>query len=148
MCAEEYPFQEPKECEQWVKVIRYSEKCGGKVVVFKAGNPHIRKEGRRKDAQSATEEEREEGRLAQSLSRTRRRVFEIAACNPWEWFFTGTLDGEKCDRNDLNGTFKRLSQWVRDYRKATGNDVSVYDPDSNDNCQGDCDKMQNAGKRM
>lgn len=116
--AEEYPFQPEQPSEQWVKVIRYPQIGGGKVIVFKAGNPHLRKTGIRKPCQTYTEEERAEMRLSQSLSRTRRRIFEIAACNPWEWFFTGTLDGEKCDRDDLNGTFKRLSQWIRDYRKS------------------------------
>ena len=64
-------------------------------------------------------EERQK-RLAESLSRTRKRIFEIAACNPWEWFFTGTLNGEKWDRNDINGVFRALSQWFRDYRKKAG----------------------------
>ena len=121
--ALEYPFQSELPCEKWVKVIWYSDKCGGKVITFKAGNPYLPKTGRRKEGEDITDEARETRRLANSLSRTRKRIFEIAACNPWEWFFTGTLDGEKCDRNDLNRTFKALSQFIRDFRKATGEDV-------------------------
>lgn len=113
-----------KPSEKWVKVLWYSDKCGGKVVTFKAGNPYGTKQQGRKDGQiPEADEVREERRLKESLSRTRKRIFEIAACNPWEWFFTGTLDGEKCDRNDLNGTFRKLSQFVRDFRKSSGCDV-------------------------
>lgn len=121
--AAEIEFQPENICEKWVKVIWFSDACGGKLITFKAGNPHLTKTGKRKDGEDISEDAREARRLSQSLSRTRKRIFEIAACNPWKWFFTGTLDGEKCDRNDLNGTFKKLSQFVRDYRKKTGADV-------------------------
>lgn len=110
--------------ETWYKIVWYGNGCGGKVVRFKAGNPYGEKIGVRSSTKS--DEEREEERLKNSLSRTRRRIFEIAACNPWAWFFTGTLDGEKCDRNDLNGTFKRLSQFLRDYRKKQTGERITY----------------------
>lgn len=116
--AEDFPFLPRQvECPKWVKLIWYSDACGGKLITFKAGNPYTPKMGIRKDSEDISETAKETRRLKNSLSRTRKRIFEIAACNDWEWFFTGTLDGEKCDRNDLNGTFKRLSQWIRDYRK-------------------------------
>ena len=124
--AGSYPWLPEQLCEQWVKVIRYQQTGGGKVIVFKTGNPHLRKEGQRKECSAVPEDEREAVRLSQSLSRTRRRVFEIAACNPWEWFFTGTLDAQKCDRNDLNGTFRRLSQWMRDFRKSQPGEKLSY----------------------
>ena len=105
----------------WHKVIWYSETSGGKVVTFKAGSPYEKKvKGRSERSEPIPEEEKEKKRLAESLSRTRKRIFEIAACNPWEWFFTGTLNGEKWDRNDINGVFRALSQWFRDYRKKAG----------------------------
>ncbi len=114
----------PESPDDWLKIIWYSDECGGKLIRFKAGNPHLEKKGVRSDTLS--EEEHERMRLANSLSRTRRRIFEIAACNPWDWFFTGTLDGEKCDRDDLNGTFKRLSQFLRDFRKKQDGERVVY----------------------
>lgn len=121
--AAEIEFLPEQICEQWVKLIWYSDACGGKLITFKAGNPYLPKTGIRKNGENYTDAERETKRLANSLSRTRKLIFEKAACNEWEWFFTGTLDGEKCDRYDLNGTFRRLSQFVRDYRKKTGYDV-------------------------
>ena len=128
----------------WLQLVWYSDECGGRLVRFKTGNPHansaLRKMSQKTDREQVTEipilpdnddeiiecdisdlriisKAKPNGRLAASLSRTRRRIYEIAACNEWEWFFTGTLDSEKCDRYDLSGTYKRISQFVRDYRK-------------------------------
>ena len=131
--ADKFPFLTARECPSYCRLLWYSDECGGKLVVFKHGAPSAgalqRKaydamEGRERPTSAAasgrdqTESRGEnETRLSQSLSRTRRRIYEIAACNTWTWFFTGTLDAEKCDRNDLNGTFKKLSQFFRDYRK-------------------------------
>lgn len=50
-------------------------------------------------------------KLSESLSRTRSRIFELARCNPWEYFVTLTLDPGRNDRFDLHGTYKRLSKW-------------------------------------
>lgn len=62
-------------------------------------------------------------KLTNSLSRTKNRIFELALCNPWEWFATLTLSPEKYDRQDLEKYRKDLSQFVRDYRKKTGHQV-------------------------
>lgn len=56
-------------------------------------------------------------KLANNLSRARSRVRELAHCNNWEYFVTLTLDAEKVDRFDLDGSFKRISQFIRNYNK-------------------------------
>lgn len=56
-------------------------------------------------------------RLSQSISRTKSRIFELAGCNPWDWFFTGTLNPDWHDTNNLGGFRKALSQYIRDCRK-------------------------------
>lgn len=53
----------------------------------------------------------------ESISRTRSAIFELAFCNPWDWFFTATLDPKKYDRTDLKKFHKDLTQWLRDYNK-------------------------------
>ena len=60
-------------------------------------------------------------RFSNNVSRARSRIFELAACNDWEYFCTLTLSSEY-DRHDLNGWQKAFSQWLRDYRKK-GYDV-------------------------
>lgn len=103
--------------DDWFKVIWYSDSCGGKLVRFKAGNPYLPK-GKRAKLPDEDEAAAAEMRLSASVSRTKRRIYEIMACNEWDWFFTGTLDPEKNDVNDLNGVYKRFSQFLRDFRKT------------------------------
>ena len=58
--------------------------------------------------------------MSQSISRTKSRIFELAGCNPWDWFFTGTLNPEWHDTCNLEAFRKRLSQYIRDCRKKYG----------------------------
>ena len=113
-----------KAADEWLQLVWYGDECGGRLVRFRRCNPHTAKEKR--PPQPYSEAERAEMRLRGSISRTKRRIYEISACNKWTWFFTGTLDGEKCDRDDLNGTFKRLSQFIRDYRKKQDGERVTY----------------------
>ncbi len=61
---------------------------------------------------------RNETKLDSNFSRARSMVLQYALCNPWEYFFTGTLDREKFDRYDLDTFQTKLSQFIRDKRKA------------------------------
>ena len=40
-------------------------------------------------------------KLDNNLQRSRSTIFELAFCNSWDYFFTGTLDKNKCSRDDL-----------------------------------------------
>lgn len=59
-------------------------------------------------------------KLSNSISRTRAKIYELAACNPWELFVTFTLNQDKRDRFDLPQYSKDLAQMVRDYNKKHG----------------------------
>ncbi len=103
-------------------VIKWYGAIGqGKVTCFKHGKP----KGNRGIKLPFDEDvpQDEGGRLAASISRTRSRVYELAACNHWEWFFTGTLNPEWNDTSDLTTFRKKLTQGLRDFRKASGYDV-------------------------
>lgn len=80
-------------------------------------------EGFRVDHHPDPEKEPNTEKLDNSLSRTRSRIIELGLCNPWTYFFTGTLSGEKADRFDLKGFQKKLSQWMRDRKKAYQTDL-------------------------
>ena len=56
-------------------------------------------------------------KLESSISRAKRVVLEYALCNPWDWFFTCTINRDKFDRSDLRTWHKVLTQWLRDQRK-------------------------------
>ena len=56
-------------------------------------------------------------KLACNVSRTKSKIFEYAFCNPWDWFFTGTLDRKKYDRTNLEKFHKTLTKWVYNYNR-------------------------------
>lgn len=58
-------------------------------------------------------------KLPKNVYRARSTIYELAYCNVWDWFFTGTIDGGKYDRTDLDGYRKKLSQMIRNYTKRT-----------------------------
>lgn len=68
-------------------------------------------------------EKRRSGRDAEkmnsSLSRSRAAVWELALCNPWEYFVTLTLDKSKCDRYDLAATYKQMGKFFNNYNART-----------------------------
>lgn len=104
----------------YTTVRLYGEAGRVKITCFKNGKPSGKKGLKLPFDEFPPDEE---GRLASSVSRTRSRIYELAACNPWQWFFTGTLNPEWSDVFDLSGFRKKLSQSIRDYRKATGHNV-------------------------
>lgn len=61
-----------------------------------------------------------EEKLAVNLSRTKRTIYELAFCNPWQWFFTATLDKTKYDRTDLEVFHKDLTKWISNQNRIHG----------------------------
>lgn len=61
-----------------------------------------------------------EGKFSQAYARARSVVFQLAICNDWDYFFTGTIDKDKFDRYDLGKFYKAFSQWIRDQSKKYG----------------------------
>ena len=37
-------------------------------------------------------------KINESILRSKTKIFELAFCNPWDWFFTGTINPNKQDR--------------------------------------------------
>lgn len=62
-------------------------------------------------------------KLSSNFSRARAMVLQYALCNPWEYFFTGTIDKTKYDRFSLDAYRSALTQWIRDVRKVLGTQV-------------------------
>ena len=58
-----------------------------------------------------------ERKLSESLSRSRSAIFELALCNPWEWFVTLTLNPEYHNRKDLKNYKKKLSAFLKNYNR-------------------------------
>lgn len=56
-------------------------------------------------------------KLANSISRSRSTIYELALCNDWDYFVTLTLNQEKYNRYDLKKFHKELTQHIRDLNK-------------------------------
>lgn len=54
-----------------------------------------------------------EKKLAENIVRAKSKIFELAFCNKWDYFFTGTIDGKKYDRTDLEKYHKDLTVFIR-----------------------------------
>ena len=62
-------------------------------------------------------------KLRESIVRSKQRIFELAFCNMWDYFFTGTLDAQKYDRTDLEKFHKDFTQWIRNYNRLHGTNI-------------------------
>ncbi len=58
-----------------------------------------------------------EHKLDNNIWRSKQKIFELAYCNPWEWFVTFTIDKSKFNRTDLKKYYKYFTQFIRDYSK-------------------------------
>lgn len=60
-----------------------------------------------------------DSKLEESLIRSKNAVFEYAYCNPWEFFFTATLDENKVikDRSDLNAFENQMRNFFKYMKK-------------------------------
>lgn len=61
-----------------------------------------------------------DSKLDENIRRAKNFIFELAFCNPWQYFFTGTLNPKLYDRTDLQKYHKDLTQWLRDQGKKFG----------------------------
>ena len=95
-----------------VTIRRYGDRY--KLVRYKHGSEG----GGRAPAAPARPEEG--GRYDSSLSRTRARLYELIACNDWEWFGTFTLDPSRWDASDLCAWRTSFSRWLRNCRRSGG----------------------------
>lgn len=58
-----------------------------------------------------------------NVVRAKSKIFELAMCNEWKWFFTITLDPKKYDRHDLEKFRKDFSQFIRNYNRLNNKKI-------------------------
>lgn len=56
-------------------------------------------------------------KLENNLQRSRSTIFELAFCNKWDFFFTGTLDKKKCNREDLAVFQKKFKKFIYNFNQ-------------------------------
>lgn len=64
--------------------------------------------------------------LRTSLSRTKRTLYELAACNPWAYYVTLTLSPEKWDRFNPEGLQKAFSDESKRWRNGKVHGKKLY----------------------
>lgn len=64
-----------------------------------------------------------DSKLEDNISRAKSLIFELAFCNPWEWFFTGTLDASKYNRSDLEKFHKDFTKWINNYNRLKATNI-------------------------
>lgn len=72
------------------------------------------------------EEKSSDEKFSSALSRAKSVIFELAMCNDWQFFFTGTLSPDSHDRGDLFSFRNQFAQFVRDLRKKSGYEQLAY----------------------
>lgn len=65
-----------------------------------------------------------DSKLDNSLSRTKKVILELALCNEWQFFFTGTFNPNLWDRTNISILKSKLLQWIRDRNKAYNSKIS------------------------
>ncbi len=93
-----------------VKILGHSDKL--KIKVTTCGT--VRSSGVEYDYSSDYTEKGSvnDEKLANNITRARTAIFELASCNPWEYFVTLTVDSKKYDRSDLDMIMKKLRKFV------------------------------------
>lgn len=56
-------------------------------------------------------------KLETNLMRAKSTIFELAYCNKWDYFFTGTLDKKKTNREDLKTFNSKFKDFVYLFNK-------------------------------
>lgn len=103
-------------------IYRYGDQI--KLVLFRF--EHNRKTGGAKRSEKGCTTTFEE-RFQSSLSRARSRIYELAACNEFEFFCTFTIDGERFDRYDLSTFRKSFAHFIRNENaRRLGDDKIRY----------------------
>ena len=68
--------------------------------------------------------ERIDERASASISRTKRRIREVALCNKFDYFVTLTLDKAKVnDRSDYIGNWKKIAEWIHNINRGRKNKI-------------------------
>lgn len=96
-----------------VKLFGYGEYKKVKITLLKSCNV----KGIEKPSQDIFASNSNDSKLENNIIRAKSKIFELAFCNLWQYFFTGTLDAAKYDRTDLAKFHKDLTQFIRNYNR-------------------------------
>ena len=105
----------------FLKVLGYGDNKYIKLVQLK----NVKNAGFEDEEQEVivTEKSQNDFKLVEAISRARSKIFELAICNPWDYFFTGTIDSNKYDRGDLSKFHKDFTKWLQNQGRKYGSKI-------------------------
>lgn len=88
---------------------KYTPDCYKVVFMKNCRQPGFEEQGETKGKRNSAGHT---SKLDASISRSRSKIFELAMCNPWDYFVTLTLSPENGNRRDLHSFKSSLSKWL------------------------------------
>ncbi len=92
---------------------RFGDKMYKLTVLKSICNPNVENTDRKRAEKGTVND----SKIENNIQRARSKIFELAYCNPWEYFVTFTIDKTKYDRYDLNKYHDALSNWIQYYNR-------------------------------
>lgn len=114
------PIREPKFKSNQTMVQLYG--CGNDLKIKVTNFKCLKTSGIEDDSLHFGVVENDE-KLSNNVIRAKNKIFEYAFCNPWQYFFTGTLDAAKYNRYDLGKFHSDFTQWIRNYNRNHHTDI-------------------------
>lgn len=67
-----------------------------------------------------------------NLSRTKAEIYDLARCNEWVYFFTGTIDPEKYNRENLQEFYKSFANYIKNLHRKGVDIKYLFVPELHD----------------
>lgn len=97
---------------------KYTDNCYKVIFMKNCRQPGFEEQG--KSTKGKRNSAGHSRKLDESLSRTRSKVYELAICNPWEYFVTLTLSPENGNRQNLRVFQRAFSKWINNLNYRHG----------------------------
>jgi hypothetical protein len=119
--AQVYEVKNPNQTNQ-DKPYQYIHEQNGKLKITAKRNPPHENERGKRDMKTFKSYDR---KLYNSISRSRRTIYDLAVCNDWEYFVTLTINKKRYDRYNLDAYMSALKKWLANYsiRKTGGRKI-------------------------
>lgn len=85
------------------------------VTILPSGEIRLIKEINRSDKNKVNDV-----KLLNNLTRAKNKIFELAICNPWEYFVTLTINKNKHNRYDLSAFYDKFTHFIRNNYNRKG----------------------------
>lgn len=108
-------YNKNQDCYRPTIMIDGFEFWADEVAIFPGGEVRLIKEINRSDKNTVNDI-----KLLNNLTRAKNKIFELAICNPWEYFVTLTINKDKHNRYDLVKYYDKFTHFIRNHYNRKG----------------------------